>query len=69
MEKIIAQCECGGLDLLNERQFEVVIDALIFETLNNKYLYIPPPNAAYSLMVQSSPFKQLTQPGRTIPSQ
>lgn len=69
LEEIVGQCECGGLNLLNDRQFEVVIDAVIFERLNNKYLYIPPPNAAYSLVMSSSPFKQLTHPGRTIPSQ
>jgi hypothetical protein len=62
-------CECASMNALNERGFETVIDAVTFQLLNEKYLYLPPPNAAFTLLVRSSPFKQLSQPDKTIPSQ
>lgn len=52
-------CVCGGMDTLNDRNFEVVIDALLFESINKHYLYLPPPQATYSLMAGHNPFKQL----------
>ncbi len=52
-------CTCGTMDILDDRNFEIVVDGLLFETINTEYLYIAPPTASYSLMAGHNPYKQL----------
>ena len=37
------------------------------EVLMTRYWYIPPPQAPYSLVLSSSPYKQLIQQGYPVP--
>lgn len=60
-------CSCGAFKTVTDRAPEIIQDSLLFKNVNTKFLYIPPPQAAYTLVMQSNPFKQLSQPSRTIP--
>ena len=56
------RCSCGQLRYLDTRSHELLINAIVAQTVSSSYLYLPPSKAAYTLVVQSNPFRQLTQP-------
>ena len=58
------RCRCANLTFLDIRAAEIFQNSIIAE----KYQYIPPAQAAFSLVMRSNPFKQLSQPSMTIPS-
>jgi len=59
IDSIIATCECGNLTTLSERGIELIIDSLLIETVNEKYLYIPELFSEISLFLMNNPYKQL----------
>ena len=62
------KCRCAALTFLDDRAAELFQNAILAERLNKEYMYIPPAQAAYSLVMASDPFKQLSQPHFTLPS-
>lgn len=67
IQNVTSFCRCGHMNTLDSRSFELVITSLIQEKMNLDYLYLPPPVAPYSLAISSDPYRQLTQPGYTLP--
>ena len=56
---LTANCSCGNMQYLDNRNYEIVIDNLVNENLYKKYWYFPFSQAAYTLVMATNPFKQL----------
>jgi hypothetical protein len=62
-----ALCACGAMTQLTKTVIDIIVDAVVAQTLNNEFWYFPPVGAPYSAMVASNPLKQLMIPLRTVP--
>lgn len=60
-------CSCGDMigEQLSARSVEIVIDALLAETVQRDLAYVPQPTAPYSLVMSSNPYKQLLYEGNS----